>query len=340
MTPKPLSSHPLFGIGLVLLSAVGLAAQNVVLRLFFSTKEVLGLGPFGGFIQDDLSNILFLLAIRTACMTVLLAIAAPLIYRPTYADLRRAAHTPHLRKAILGGGTCSIAGLVFLYTALSQLPTGVAIATFFVYPAITVLLAWQIFHQRPSTHQLVTMGGILSGVFLLNWVPPATVGATESPETTLGFICALFASLGFGLYGIFAEMALRPYPSRPHLHPIPFSLSVFAIGMVLSSGITILLHLGGQSLTIPPATKDEILIMTLICAGLTLVAYVLNNFGVRYIGAALTALITAMVPSLTTVFAWGVLNEVLRTYQILGIGMITVGVAALSVKVGDAGDPP
>ncbi|MEM8716424.1 MAG: hypothetical protein AAGE92_11705 [Cyanobacteria bacterium P01_G01_bin.4] len=44
MTSKRLSSNPLFGIGLVLLSAVGLAAQNVVLRLFFSSKEAIARG--------------------------------------------------------------------------------------------------------------------------------------------------------------------------------------------------------------------------------------------------------------------------------------------------------
>lgn len=339
MTSKSLSSHPLFGIGLVLLSAVGLAAQNVVLRLFFSSKQVIGLGTFGGFIPDNLSNILFLLAIRTLCMTGILAIAAPLLYPRTYADIRMALRTSRLRKAIFSGGICSITGLMFLYAALSQVPTGVAIATFFIYPAITVLLAWKIFHQRPPTYQLVVMGIILVGVFLLNW-PPPSLGNTSpgntaaDPSTTLGLICALLASLGFGCYGIFSEIALRPHLSRPYIHPIPFSLLVFSVGGALSGSITLLLQFTGQPLTIPVTTTDEVLVMTLICAGFTLVAYVLNNFGVRYIGAALTALITAMVPSLTTIFAWGILNETLRVYQIFGIGMITLGVAALSAKAG------
>lgn len=332
------SSSPLFGIGLVLLSAVGLAAQNVVLRLFFSSKEVIGLGTFGGFIPDGLSNLLFLLATRTACMTMILAIAAPFLYRPTYPDIYRAIRTPRLRHAILSGGTCTTVGLAFLYAALSQLPTGVAIATFFIYPAITVLLAWRIFHQRPPLYQLVVMGVILAGVFLLNWTPAAAanvnVNVTDTSGTIVGFFCALLASLGFGFYGIVAERALRPHPSYHHLHPIPFSLLVFGVGSVLSSGATVLLHGGGQSLTIPIEMGDTVAVMTLICAGLTLVAYVLNNFGVRYIGAALTALITAMVPSLTTVFARIVLNETLFNYQMFGIGMVTLGVATLSFKAG------
>ena len=68
-------------------------------------------------------------------------------------------------------------------------------------------------------------------------------------------------------------------------------------------------------------------------------AYVLNNFGVRYIGAALTALITAMVPSFTTVFAWIILSETLQNYQTVGIVMITLGIAALSFKAGASGNP-
>lgn len=334
MTSKPPSASPLFGIGLVLLSAVGLAAQNVVLRLFFSAKEVIGLGTFGGFVPDNLSNILFLLALRTGCMAVILAIIAPLLYRSTYPDIRQALRSPRLRNATLSGGTCSIAGLAFLYAALSQLPTGVAIATFFIYPALTVLLAWKFLKQRPSSYQLTMMGVILGGVFLLNWIPANPGGPPAASSTVLGFLCALCAAFGFGLYGICSEIVLRPHPSHTHLHPVPFSLLSFGIGALWSSAIALLLQGSGQPLTMSMTFANEVLVMTLICAGCTLVAYVLNNFGVRYIGAALTALITATVPSLTTIFAWGILNETLLPYQIAGIGLITLGVAALSLKAG------
>ena len=339
MAIKLSPSHSLSGIEFVLLSAVGLAAQNVVLRLFFSSKDVIGLGTFGGFVPDNLSNILCLLALRTTCMMVMLAIAAPLIYGPTFTDIRNVLQTPRLRNAVLSGGTCSIIGLAFLYAALSQLPAGVAIATFFLYPAITVLLAWRLFHQRPSTYQLGVMGVILSGVFLLNWVPESTTQAADSSSTLIGFICAVLAALGFALYGIFSEMVLRPHPLRPHLHPVPFSLSVFLVGSVFSGGATMLLHVSSQPLTIPREAVDHVLVMTLICAGLTLVAHVLNNFGVRYIGAALASLIAALVPSLTAMFAWGILNETLLNYQMIGIGIITLGVAALSLKVSALGQP-
>ena len=85
-------------------------------------------------------------------------------------------------------------------------------ATYFIYPAITVLLAWKLLQQRPSIYQLALMGVILGGVFLLNWIPPSTGEIPGTSGTALGFLCALCASFGFGLYGIFSEIALPLSP--------------------------------------------------------------------------------------------------------------------------------
>ena len=68
----PLRSTKLLGIGLVLLSALGLSVQNVVLRLFFTPSQLFGQIPFGGFVTPQLSNVVVLLAIRMAIMALLL----------------------------------------------------------------------------------------------------------------------------------------------------------------------------------------------------------------------------------------------------------------------------
>ncbi|MGB3293485.1 MAG: DMT family transporter [Phormidesmis sp.] len=68
------------------------------------------------------------------------------------------------------------------------------------------------------------------------------------------------------------------------------------------------------------------------CLYQKVVTYILNNFGIRYIGASLTALISASAPALTALFARISLQEALQPPQILGIGLVTVGVAALSLN--------
>lgn len=324
MTPPDSKAHPtLLGIGLILLSTVGLGAQNVILRLFFAPSLLFGQVQFGGFVTPQFSHLVLLLGLRMAAMALLLAWVALPLYPDSWKELRALPAQPRLLNYTLGSGLCLFVGSVLLYGALSQVATGIAIATFFVYPAITVLLAWRFFHQRPQTYQLGLMGVIFLGVLLTTLTPVAE--ASSNPR--LGALSALGAALAFGLYGIFAEPALQDSPGQEALHPVPFSLLTFGLIAALAGLTTLVAHP-----LIPPAVWPTLLVMTLLSAVLTLVSYVLNNFGIRYVGASLTALIGTSTPALTTLFAWWALQEVLQLQQLLGMVLVMLGVAALSLK--------
>ncbi|MEM7796483.1 MAG: DMT family transporter [Cyanobacteria bacterium P01_C01_bin.118] len=314
-------STKLLGIGLVLLSALGLSIQNVVLRLFFTESRLFGQGPFGGFVTPHLSNVVLLLAMRMAMMALLLAGLTPWLYPKTFKVLGALQTRPKLLGCVVASGGCLFVGLILLYTALSQVAAGIAIAMFFIYPAITVLLAWLFFRQVPQGYQLWLMVVIFIGVVLTS--------LTTSTETTtnplLGGGCALGAGLAFGLYGIVAELSLK---GQSALHPVPFSLCTFAMVASLAS-LTLLLL---QDITIAPAVWPAVIGMTLFSAILTLMAYVLNNSGIGLIGASLTALLSASAPALTALFARWILQESLQQHQTIGIGLVTVGVAMLSLK--------
>ncbi|MEM9266534.1 MAG: DMT family transporter [Cyanobacteria bacterium P01_F01_bin.13] len=316
-----LRSTKLLGIGFVLISALALSVQNVVLRLFFTESRLFGQIPFGGFVTPELNNVVLLLAMRMAVMALLLAGLTPWLYPKTFRALRDLPKTPRLLGSVIASGGCLFFGLVLLYTALSQVAAGIAIATFFIYPAITVLLVWLFFQQTPPGYQLWLMVVIFMGVILTSL--STSVESTSNP--LLGCICALGAGLGFGLYGIVAELSLK---GQPGVHPVPFSLCTFAMVAILAS-LTLLVL---QQITIEPAVWPAVLGMTLFSAILTLIAYILNNFGIGFIGASLTALLTASAPALTALFAWWILQETLQQQQIVGIGLVTVGVAMLSLK--------
>ena len=64
------------------------------------------------------------------------------------------------------------------------------------------------------------------------------------------------------------------------------------------------------SIEVAPAAWTALLAMTLLSAALTLFAYILNNFGIRYI-APVNALISASAPALTALFARISLKEAL-----------------------------
>ncbi|MEO1620257.1 MAG: EamA/RhaT family transporter, partial [Cyanobacteria bacterium J06632_3] len=69
--PNTSASRTAYGIVFVLLSAVGLAAQNVISRIFFVASELFGVIPFGGFVTPAIHNIVMLLALRMAMMAML-----------------------------------------------------------------------------------------------------------------------------------------------------------------------------------------------------------------------------------------------------------------------------
>lgn len=327
---KASSSKVLLGIVLVLLSAVFLATQNVVSRLFFVPTELFGHIRVGGWLSSQSSNIIMLLSLRMALMAGLLTSVASRLYPNTFGAIQQLTKDIRLLGCVVGSGACLFFGLTALYFALSQIVAGVAIAAFFIYPAITLLLAWRFLQQRPRIYQLVLMLIIFFGVVFTTL--GAADGAAISSNPTLGILGGLLAGLGLGVYGIFAEVALQPanpqQKSRRTLHPVPFSLVTFVVVALLGS----LSLLFMPPVSVSAQAWQPILLVTLFSAVITVTAYVLNNSGIRLIGASLTALISASTPVLTALFAWLALQETLQLQQILGIALVTIGVATLSMK--------
>ncbi|MEO0644863.1 MAG: DMT family transporter [Cyanobacteria bacterium J06650_10] len=328
------SSKLLLGTVLVLLSAVFLAMQNVISRLFFVPSSLFGYFQMGGWLTSQFSNIVMLLSLRMGLMAVLLAIAAPRLYPNTFGAIGRLTRHTQLLGYAVGSGTCLFVGLTALYFSLSQVVAGVAIATFFIYPAITLLLAWHFLQQRPRIYQLSLMLLIFCGVVLTAFGTTTTTAIPSNP--TLGILSGLVAGLSFGVYGIFAEIVLQPSKvqskqqrqSSQTLHPVPFSLVTFVIVSALGS-VSLLFM---PAIEVAASAWKSVLLTTLFSALITVTAYVLNNFGIQLIGASLTALISASAPALTALFAWVALQESLRSQQILGVAIVTAGVAALSIK--------
>lgn len=329
LLPSALHRDPskfLLGIVLVFLGAVGLAIQNVVSRIFFVSGALFGHVTLGGWLPSQLSNIVMLLALRMAVMALLLVSVSSRLYPNTFATIRQLTKTPKILGTVVGSSLCLFVALVLLYFSLSQVAAGIAIAAFFIYPAITILLAWRFLRQRPHPYQLGLMLVIFSGV-VLTTVGAATVsGSAVAP--TLGILSGLLAGLNFGMYGIFAEIAFQSQPSHIPLHPVPFSLMTF----VIVSGLAALSLLFMPPVEVPPMAWQPVLSMTLFSALITVIAYVFANFGILYIGASLTALISASAPALTALFAWFSLQEALHIQQFFGVGLVTLGVATLSLK--------
>lgn len=308
---------------MVLLGSVFLALQNVILRIVFVPSPIFGQGLVGGWLEPGFGNALLLLWLRTLLMAVLLVAIASRLYSPVWADLKQLLQQRKLLGwSVLSGVLLTIA-LTLLNLSISQVETGIAIGVFFTHPAWTVLLAWWVWGDRPTRLRLWLMVGILAGVLLTTFPP---LGGNPWPLLK-GGVVAIAAAGVYSAYSLTTQICLRPRqsePPSPYLHPVPFSLVNFLITVIFTS-----FSLMGRSLEEFEATGLELLTAGLAAAAAALLAYVLLNFGVSMVGAALANLVSAITPVLSAVFAWIFLSETLRLWQGAGVLLVAIGVGLL-----------
>ncbi|MCS6812552.1 MAG: DMT family transporter [Cyanobacteria bacterium] len=312
------------GIALILCSAICLALQNVIIKLLFSQESVLGLVTLGGWVLPSLSHSLLLMHMRTLLMTGLLLTIAPWIHPTTFHELRSLQQPQYqpLFWRMVGTGTLLFLSLTFLYIAISNATTGIAVTLFFIHPAVTVLLAWLAWGDRPTALRFAIVGLVLGGVFL------ATPYSEQINQATLwiGTGAAIAAGLSFGAYNILAQSCLQPQAGKATCHPIPFTVVNFLVTVLLASLCLPLLQIRIMADQWLPAW-----VATFLCAIATLTAYVLNFYGIRWLGAVTTALVSASNPVMTCLLAWLVIGETLQGTQGIGVMLVALGVAALSV---------
>ncbi len=114
------------------------------------------------------------------------------------------------------------------------------------------------------------------------------------------------------------------------LHPIPVSLIQFFTIFVLTSLILILLPT--EWLGVRVDDPLGFVFGGIILGALTLVGYLTNNFGVRFMGAARASIIASSGPVMTAFLAWLLIQSPLQWIQVLGILLVTGGVTALSFE--------
>ena len=321
VTPQKLSSFQL-GLILILLSTVALSLHNVIVGIVGNPSQLFGVLPVGGFVSlKSLGSSLLLLWLRMLVVVPLMAFGlAPMLYKPVWKDVKTFCLSKDRRliSSVVGSGFFLFLSQVMLYIAIAQLGPGVAITILFMYPLVTVPLAWALFGDRPTALRVLVMIMITGGIAL------TTGKATAATVSGTGMSAAMISSVCFALYLLTMQVSFRK------LHPIPVSLIQFAAIFVLSS-----LSLIAIGIDTPPSNWVGLVGGSLILGGLTLVGYLLNNFGVRFMGAAHASIIAASGPALTALLAV-MINPGDRTFlslaQIVGILVVTLGVVTLSFE--------
>lgn len=320
--PKEMSQIQL-GFLLVLLSTAALSFHNVVVRVISSSSTILGLVQMGGFIQLGLGvgNSLLILWLRMLVVLPLMVPVSMWLYPPVWRDLKQFLTLRDRRPiyTVVGSGVFLFLSQILIYIAIGQIGPSVAVAILFMYPLVTVPLAWLLFRDRPTPLRWAVMGVISLGVILAALPSIQKTGITSGG----GVAIATAAGVAFACYLIFMQLGFKA-----KLHPIPVSLVQFFTIFVLTSTILILpLNLG-----VKVAQPTGFVVGGIVLGVLTLVGYLSNNFGVRYMGAAQASIVASSGPVVTALLAFLIIQTPLNFWQIVGILLVTGGVTALSFE--------
>ncbi|MGC9525111.1 MAG: EamA family transporter [Limnospira sp.] len=326
--PKPKgASQVQLGLFLALMSALVLSLFNVCLKIILKTsdvpKQIFGIFEVEGVITPGLGNSLLILLLRMIVVMALMPILATILYPAVWSDIRRFLQSRDWKLVftVVGSGFFLFLSQVCIYIAIGEIPTGIAITIFFVYPIITVLASWGLFGDRPSLIRVGAMIAILIGGILS--LPNFLGGAAGN--TGVGVIAALGAGIAFAGYVLFTQIAAGK------LHPIPFSLVNFASIFVFCA-VSLMFLPDNLGLDVNPNLWTGIIVGGVILGVLTLLSYLLNNFAIRSAGAALASIIGTSGPALTALFAFLIIGEALTIKQIGGMGLVILGVGTMSVE--------
>jgi drug/metabolite transporter (DMT)-like permease len=307
----------MLGFTLVILGSLALAAQNVLIRILFVESPVLGLFSWGGFLDASPANSMLILQMRAVLILPVMLLLSPRLHAATWTDLQTLVKRPQrpLLVRVLASSVSLFVALALLFVALAQIPAGIATVLFFIHPAITVLLSWKLFGERPTALRI----GVVATVLLGSLLVAPNFAAAEGHNVLLGVSAALGAGVGYSLQGILAQTCFR------ELHPVSFTLVTFVVMVVLSS-----LLLMTIPIDISPEVWTILWLASFVAAVLTLTGQLFYNFGIHLASAAVVSIIAISNPTFTALLGWWVIHEALQGRQILGVLMVILGVMALS----------
>ena len=326
----PEASKMQVGLVLALSSAVVLSLFNVCLRILIKSRnprEIFGMFELSGVVTPGFGNSLLILLMRLIVVMALMPILATFLYPSVWKDLKRLFQSGDraLWTKVLGSAFFLFLSQVLIYLAIGNIPAGIAITIFFIYPIVTVLGSWLLFGARPSTVGLLAICGITAGLILAGW-PSFAAPAPGGGNVGVGVTAALASGITFAGYVLLTQMAAGK------LHPIPFSLVNFAAIFVFSA-LSLWVPLGENfAPKIDQNVWPGLIVGGVVLGVLTLFSYLLNNFAIRYAGAALASVIGTLGPALTALFGFVIINEKLQPVAILGMAVVTFSVAAMSVE--------
>ncbi|MGC1394400.1 MAG: EamA family transporter, partial [Coleofasciculaceae cyanobacterium] len=310
-----------WGFLLVLASSLLLAFQNIVIPILFNKSSLFGLVELGGLVVPSLGNSLLILWLRMLIVVPSLAGLITVLYPEVWRDTKQFLQSKDLPLFInvISGGFFLFLSQVLVYLALGTIAPGVAIAIFFVYPILTMILTWLMLGVRPTRFSNLLMFSVLVGFILL------TIVEGSVKLSGVGVTAAVGSAIAFALYVLLAQTSGRK------VHPMPLIQLNFVLVLVFSSIALVAPLPEAWQPNVIPSLYPGLLLGSLILSGTTILSFLCNNIGIKMIDAARASVLGAIVPSLTALLALVVIQSTMQAEQIFGMLLVTLGIAALSI---------
>lgn len=325
------------GMIFIILSTVALSTHNVLVGIIGFGGMIFGRLPVSEIFALDIPNSLMLLWSRMVVVLLPMVLLASSLYANVWSDIRQFLTAEDKRPIlqVIASGFFLFMSQVLIYKAISEIGPGVAVTLLFMYPLITVPLAWFLFGDRPTPLRTIVMFAITMGVVFVAY-PYISADLSGGNVSPWGVVMGLISSGTFALYLIAMQLSFRK------LHPVPVSLVQFMTIFVLASTVLIVGSFFGLEPT-PPSSRVGLVLGAIFLGVLTLLGYLFNNYGVRLMGAAQASIVASTGPVLTAIMA-RLINPVeksmLHYSQWIGVIFVTLGVIALSAERLNRGNSP
>ena len=224
---------------------------------------------------------------------------------PAPADRRRV-----LTLGILGN---ALYQQFFIY-GLAHSNAGIASVLLAGSPVVTTLLSAAAGHERVGARAWAGVGLGFAGLGL---VIASGNGAANAGGSTLGNLVMLGATLAWSVYTVGSRDLVARYG------PVPFT------AWTLWTGCAVLLMIGAPSLlrldpgSVSPASWAGVVYAGALSIG---VAYLIWYYAVSQLGNTRTSAFSNLTPVVALVSAWLVLGERPAAWQLVGAGVVLVGV--------------
>ena len=212
---------------------------------------------------------------------------------------------------IVLAGVANVATRILLTYSYQYLDVGIATTLHFLYPLFAALLGALCFREKMPIYKWIAFVVASLSVSLF------TTG-TQAGGQLIGIILAVTSAVCFALYMLITEKA-----NLTDLDPVVF---VFYVSLVSTVGC-LFMGIGGPLIVAVPV---KALIVLLLCAIVNnVIAFALQQQGVKYLGAAMTALFSLFEPVFSCVFGVIFLQQAMGIKSVFGIVLILLPLAAI-----------